>query len=80
MLGPGDVLVFPPRWAHYTESLGPRASASVTRRFAPPATEKKNGEENAAISKREWRALVGEDAFHAAAASASRRLLLKPAT
>ena len=71
VLGPGDVLVFPPRWAHYTESLGPRASASVTRRFAPPATEKKNGEENAAISKREWRALVGEDAFHDAAASAS---------
>ena len=34
VLGPGDVLVFPPRWAHYTESLGPRASASVTRRFA----------------------------------------------
>ena len=34
VLGPGDVLVFPPRWAHYTESLGPKASASVTRRFA----------------------------------------------
>ena len=34
VLGQGDVLVFPPRWAHYTESIGPRASASVTRRFA----------------------------------------------
>lgn len=33
VLGPGDVLVFPPRWAHYTESLGPNLSASVTRRF-----------------------------------------------
>ena len=36
MLGPGDVLVFPPRWAHYTESLGPETCASVTRRFKTP--------------------------------------------
>ena len=37
VLGPGDVLVFPPRWAHYTESLGDAISASVTRRFATTA-------------------------------------------
>ena len=36
VLGPGDVLVFPPRWAHYTESLGPNMCASVTRRFETP--------------------------------------------
>lgn len=36
VLGPGDVLVFPPRWAHYTESLGPAVSVSVTRRFRVP--------------------------------------------
>lgn len=36
VLGPGDVLVFPPRWAHYTESLGPETCASVTRRFKTP--------------------------------------------
>ncbi len=32
-LEPGDVLCFPPRWAHYTESL--TLSASVTYRFRP---------------------------------------------
>ena len=36
VLGPGDVLVFPPRWAHYTESIGPRVSSSVTRRYKVP--------------------------------------------
>ena len=36
VLGPGDVLVFPPRWAHYAESLGPETCASVTRRFKTP--------------------------------------------
>lgn len=38
VLEPGDVLCFPPRWAHYTESL--TLSASVTYRFrrARPAT------------------------------------------
>lgn len=30
---PGDVLVFPPRWSHYTESLGDCVSASITQRF-----------------------------------------------
>jgi len=29
---PGDVLVFPPRWSHYTESLGDCVSASITQR------------------------------------------------
>ena len=33
VLEPGDVLCFPPRWAHYTESL--TLSASVTYRFRP---------------------------------------------
>ena len=44
VLGPGDVLVFPPRWAHYTESLGDAISASVTRRFAttPPNRAARN--------------------------------------
>ena len=38
VLGPGDVLVFLPRWAHYTESLGPETCASVTRRFKTPGS------------------------------------------
>ena len=42
VLGPGDVLVFPPRWAHYTESLGPATCASVTRRFKTPGFEISN--------------------------------------
>lgn len=29
----GDVLIFPPRWAHYTESLGDDVSMSITQRF-----------------------------------------------
>ena len=33
-LGPGDAVFFPPRWAHYTESLSP--STSLTWRFKPP--------------------------------------------
>ena len=68
VLGPGDVLVFPPRWAHYTESLGPRVSASVTRRFATPAAR------DAAVSAREWRELVGRDgadAFESESSSAA---------
>ena len=31
VLGPGDAVVFPPRWAHYTESRS--LSASLTWRF-----------------------------------------------
>ena len=38
VLGPGDVLVFPPRWAHYTESVGPRVASSVTKRYKVPKT------------------------------------------
>ena len=53
VLAPGDVLVFPPRWAHYTESLGPRVSSSVTRRFASPPLAA------AVVLAEEWRALVG---------------------
>ena len=53
VLAPGDVLVFPPRWAHYTESLGPRVSSSVTRRFASPPLAA------AEVLAEEWRALVG---------------------
>jgi hypothetical protein len=49
------VLVFPPRWAHYTESLGPRVSSSVTRRFASPPLAA------ARVLAEEWRALVGFD-------------------
>lgn len=33
LIHPGDVLVFPPRWSHYTESLGDCVSASITQRF-----------------------------------------------
>jgi len=33
IIAPGDALIFPPRWAHYTESCGDRVSASVTQRF-----------------------------------------------
>ncbi len=38
VLEPGDTLFFPPRWAHYTESLD--LSISLTYRFGPrrPAT------------------------------------------
>lgn len=36
IIEPGDVLVFPPRWAHYTESLGDRVSIAVTQRFTRP--------------------------------------------
>ena len=38
ILEPGDTLFFPPRWAHYTESLD--LSVSITYRFGPrrPAT------------------------------------------
>ena len=34
VLSPGDSLLFPPRWAHHTESLD--QSISVTHRFGPP--------------------------------------------
>lgn len=33
LIHPGDVLVFPPRWSHHTESLGDCVSASITQRF-----------------------------------------------
>ena len=33
VIHPGDVLIFPPRWAHYTESLGDDVSMSITQRF-----------------------------------------------
>ena len=58
VLAPGDVLVFPPRWAHYTESLGPRVSSSVTRRFASPPLAA------ARVLAEEWRALVGFEDDH----------------
>ena len=38
VLEPGDVLCFPPRWAHYTESLTLSASVTVRFRRARPAT------------------------------------------
>ena len=38
---PGDVLIFPPRWAHYTESLGDRVSIAVTQRFTRPRDDRR---------------------------------------